>query len=241
MTSNILSHHENTIKTTEKLSLPLRILQGDYHNIPTNHNHHIPSVIQASSFNRSTMEQLPTVDSSTKSLPSVHHTPAIKQSHPITSTSHPPWPHSSYCPDIPIQGYHMLDHQADTVPNTLKPCPNESDDLSFTNMHFSPTEFSICPECPETPPATNRLSTFDFTANNSFDECMQQQECSFLATMAKIQQNLLLAQQEFEEKMQILIKHCSIVNESQLLHQSVLRHPIVPFLPKQPEPNQNKL
>ncbi len=182
----ILSHHKNTSKTTEKLSLSLHNLHGDYHNIPTNHNHHIPSVISASSINRSTMDRLPTIESRTKSPTSVHHTTATTQSLRTSSISNSlPSPISSR-PDIRIGSHRKPDNPDDSVPHTLAPSPNETDDLSSTNKHFPPTEFTISSDRPEKSPANTHHSTLDSTADNSFEACMRQQQSCFLATLAEI-------------------------------------------------------
>jgi len=143
--------------------------------------------------------------------------------------SNPLSSHIPYCPNLLFQCHWMLDTTVNHVSNMITPTPNELTALSATITPSLPTIFSIYPDQMEKILKATPFSTPGSTATgNSVDECMWQQECCFLAHLAKLQQTLrkiacLCNKQTF-------ITQCNAMPKFQLLHPLWLASPTKPFI-----------
>jgi len=113
---------------------------------------------------------------------------------PLLRTSHPMPPAAGYyC-------QHCTDY--DSTP------PNCATSLTTHHNRIQPTEFSLLLDSPVKTPNTTLASILDsVNTGNSFDEHMWQQQRFFLATLADLRQNLVLAQQAFETQPQSFLAH----------------------------------
>jgi len=216
-----LSLHKATIKTTEKSSTLLYNLHGDYHHTPTNHHHHISPLRPAPSSHRSTTDPASIVAPHTHSNTPLHPKTTITQGTSTSSTSNPQPPFTSHRSELLTQCHRPLDITVSTALTTTVLLPTAPPASLPNTNRIQPTEFSFPLDSPVKKPNTTPASILDSVdTGDSFDERMRQQQRCFLATLADLWHNLVLAQQAFETQLQSFLAHRNAMQTSQPLNPS---------------------
>jgi len=168
---------------------------------------------------RSTTDQPPVVTFRNSSHTSLHLTTTTAQGMPTIAACNPHVTLITSPLKLPIQHYRPLDSIDDLVSHVTAPTFSEPPALPPTTMQFLPTEFSLSLDYTANSQYTTPISTLEPTdAGQSFEARMRQQERRFFDDLAAFQQNLLIAQQEFEEMLQAFIKQSNAIQASQQTH-----------------------
>jgi len=168
---------------------------------------------------RSTTDQPPVVAFCNSSHTSLHSTMTTAQGTLTIAACNPHATHITSPLKLPIQHYWPLDSIDDLVSHVMAPTFSEPPALPPTTMQFLPTKFSLSLDCMANPQYTTPRSTLKPTdTGQSFEARMRQQEHHFFDDLATFQQNLLIAQQEFEEMLQAFIKQSNAIQASQQTH-----------------------
>ncbi len=207
--------HEHTIKTTKKSSILLHNLHDDYHHNHHNYHHHTSPTPPTLSMDRSTTDQPPVVAFRNSNHTSLHSTTTTAQGTPTIAACNPHETPITSPFQLPIQHYRPLDSIDDLVSHVMAPTFSEPPALPPTTMQFLPTEFSLSLDYTANSQYTTPISTLEPTdAGQSFEARMRQQERRLFDDLAAFQQNLFIAQQEFEEMLQAFIKQSNTIQTS---------------------------
>jgi len=145
----------------------------------------------------------------------------ITQGTLTSPTSNPQLQLASHHSDLPIQCHRPLDITASTALTTTALLPTAPPASPPITNRIQPTEFSILLDSPVKTPDTISASILDSVdTGDSFEERMRQQQRCFLATLADLRQNLVLAQQAFETQLQSFLAHRNAMQTFQPSHPS---------------------
>jgi len=224
MTTNSLPHNIMT-KTTEKSYILLHNSHGNS-TTTTNHHHCISPVIPVSSIHCNTMDQSTSIASKINSHPPVHPTATLTLGTLTSPNSNPFLSPIPYCPNLPLQHQQMRDTTVNYITNVTALIPNEPTAVPATNTSTLLTKVNVFhAQMEKTHVVTQNRNSDSTVPGDLFEDQMWQQQCRFFADLAKLERNLLLAQQEFNKKMQIFIAHCNAMRESHQVHLSAHNQP----------------